>query len=103
MEVKIDALDITVLKGGAAEVGQWASENGSGCRPMRRRFSTSTPIAARSSSPPCSMPMRPGRGQQIGDGTPDHITIPTPNPWVRSGSSPSARRARSGSTRTSTC
>ena len=28
MEVKIDALDITVLKGGAAEVGQWASENG---------------------------------------------------------------------------
>ena len=28
MEVQIDALDITVLKGGAAEVGQWASENG---------------------------------------------------------------------------
>ena len=28
MQVRIDALDITVLKGGAAEVGQWASENG---------------------------------------------------------------------------
>src|SRR5262245_4694779 len=28
MEVKIDALDITVLKGGADEVGQWAKDHG---------------------------------------------------------------------------
>src|SRR2546425_1010607 len=28
MEVRIDALDITVLKGGGAEVGQWATEHG---------------------------------------------------------------------------
>ena len=39
--------------------------------------------AARSSSPPPSTPMRPqARGQQLGDGTPVHITIPTDNPWV---------------------
>ena len=28
MEVQIDALDITVLKGGADEVGAWATEHG---------------------------------------------------------------------------
>src|SRR5206468_170400 len=28
MEVKIDALDITVLQGGGAQVGQWATEHG---------------------------------------------------------------------------
>src|SRR5262245_30528565 len=28
MTVKIDALDITVLKGGAADIGQWATQHG---------------------------------------------------------------------------
>src|SRR4051794_36367180 len=28
MKVKIDALDITVLQGGAADIGQWASKHG---------------------------------------------------------------------------
>ena len=28
MEVRIDALDVTVLKGGAAQVGRWATNNG---------------------------------------------------------------------------
>src|SRR6188472_1010287 len=28
MKVKIDALDVTVLKGGGADVGQWAAQNG---------------------------------------------------------------------------
>ena len=84
MEVQIDALDITVLKGGGAEVGAVGHPStGSGCRPTRPRSSTSTPTAARSSSPPCSTPTAAKeRGQQIGDGTPVHITIPTPNPWV---------------------
>ena len=83
MEVKIDALDITVLKGGAAEVGQWASANGFRLPPDAPEvldfYAKRSPIflaavfdadAARE------------RGQEIGDGTPVHITIPTPNPWV---------------------
>ena len=28
MKVRIDALDVTVLKGGSADVGQWAQEHG---------------------------------------------------------------------------
>ncbi len=83
MKVRIDALDITVLKGGSAEVGQWASEHGFRLPPdapeVLEFYARRSPIflaavfdadAARD------------RGQQIGDGTPVHITIPTPNPWV---------------------
>ena len=83
MKVRIDALDITVLKGGAAEVGQWASEHGFRLPPDAPEvldfYAKRSPIflaavfdadAARD------------RGQSIGDGTPVHVTIPTPNPWV---------------------
>jgi hypothetical protein len=83
MQVRIDALDITVLKGGAAEVGQWASENGFRLPPDAPEvldfYANRSPIflaavfdadAARE------------RGQEVGDGTPVHVTIPTPNPWV---------------------
>ncbi|HEY8847633.1 MAG TPA: hypothetical protein VIM24_13295, partial [Candidatus Limnocylindrales bacterium] len=35
MKVKIDALDITVLRGGAADIGQWATKHG--CRHPPRR------------------------------------------------------------------
>ena len=40
------------------------------------------PSAARSSWPPGSIRPRRGRGQQVGDGTPIHLTIPTDDPWV---------------------
>ena len=83
LETRIDSLDITILKGGGDEVGEWAGENGFSLTPdapeildfyaerspifMAARFD---PKAARES------------GQQLGDGTPIHLTIPTPNPWV---------------------
>jgi hypothetical protein len=83
MEVTIDALDITVLKGGSAEVGKWASDHGFRLPPdapeVLEFYAKRSPIflaavfdanAARE------------RGQDIGDGTPVHISIPTPNPWV---------------------
>jgi hypothetical protein len=83
LKVRIDALDITVLKGGADEVGLWASQHGFRLPPDAPEvldfYARRSPIflaavfdadAART------------RGQAVGDGTPVHITIPTPNPWV---------------------
>jgi hypothetical protein len=83
MTRRIDALDITVLRGGASEVGRWATENGFRLPPdapeVLEFYASRSPIfmaavfdadAARE------------RGQEVGDGTPVHITIPTDNPWV---------------------
>ncbi len=82
-EVRIDALDITVLKGGGPDVASWATEHGF-------RLSPDAPevldfYAAR--SPIFLAAIFDGdaalaRGQKVGDGTPVHITIPTSNPWV---------------------
>ena len=83
LETKIDALDITVLKGGGDEVGRWAKENGFSLTPDAPEVLDF--YAARS---PIFMAARfdAGRaaadGQRVGDGTPVHLTIPTPNPWV---------------------
>src|SRR5438128_2929119 len=83
LTARIDALDITVLEGGGPDVAVWAEEHGF-------RLSPDAPevldfYAARS---PIFLAAVFGgaaaaeRGQQIGDGTPVHITIPTSNPWV---------------------
>src|ERR671918_441977 len=82
-EVRIDALDITILRGGGDEVGTWANEHGFRLPPDAPEvldfYARRSPIfmaavfdadAARE------------RGQQIGDGTPVHLTIPTDDPWV---------------------
>jgi len=83
LETKIDALEITILRGGGDEVGLWARDHGFRLPPdapevldfyaersqifMAARFDAD---AARE------------RGQAVGDGTPVHLTIPTDNPWV---------------------
>jgi hypothetical protein len=83
LETKIDALDITVLKGGGDEVGQWARDNGFLLTPdapevldfysrrsevfMAARFDASRAAEL---------------GQAAGDGTPIMLTIPTDQPWV---------------------
>jgi hypothetical protein len=83
MKVRIDALDVTVLKGGAAEVGQWASEHGFRLPPDAPEvldfYAKRSPIflAAVFDADAAN-----ARSQSIGDGTPVHVTIPTPNPWV---------------------
>jgi hypothetical protein len=82
-QVRIDALDLTVLKGGGASVATWAQEHNFHLSPDAPEvldfYAQRSPIflaavfdgdAARA------------RGQQIGDGTPVHLTIPTSNPWV---------------------
>jgi uncharacterized protein DUF2330 len=83
MKVKIDALDITVLKGGAADIGTWASDHGFRLPPdapevldfyaQRSQIFLAAAFDADAAKE---------RGQQVGDGTPVHITIPTDNPWV---------------------
>jgi hypothetical protein len=83
MKVRIDALDITVLRGGPVEVGKWASDHGFRLPPDAPEvldfYAARSPIflAAVFDADAAS-----ARGQAIGDGTPVHVTIPTDNPWV---------------------
>jgi hypothetical protein len=83
MERKIDALEITVLKGGADEVGLWARDHGFRLPPDSPKvldyYAQRSPIflAARFDADAARE-----RGQAIGDGTPIHVIIPTTNPWV---------------------
>ena len=83
LETTIDALDITVLKGGAQEVGKWATDHGFRLPPdapevlefyaQRSQIFMAAAFDGEAAA---------ARGQNVGDGTPVHITIPTPNPWV---------------------
>ena len=82
-ETRIDALDITILKGGGDEVGVWAEENGFALTPdspeMLDFYASRSPIFMAASF---NAKVAEDKGQQIGDGTPIHLSIPTPNPWV---------------------
>ena len=83
MKVRIDALDITVLRGGAADIGTWANDHGFRLPPdapevldfyaQRSQIFLAAAFDADAAA---------ARGQQVGDGTSVHITIPTDNPWV---------------------
>jgi hypothetical protein len=83
MKVRIDALDITVLRGGSAEVGKWATDHGFRLPPDSPEvldfYAARSPIflaAVFDANAAADL------GQGVGDGTPVHITIPTDNPWV---------------------
>jgi hypothetical protein len=82
-KVRIDALDLTVLQGGAAAIGAWAADHGFRLPPdapevldfyaQRSQIFLAAAFDANAAQ---------ARGQAVGDGTPVHITIPTDNPWV---------------------
>jgi hypothetical protein len=83
LSTKIDALDITVLRGGGDAVGRWATEHGFLLTPdapeMLDFYASRSPIfmAARFDA------TRAARlGQSTGDGTPIMVTMRTPAPWV---------------------
>ncbi len=82
-ETEVDALDITVLKGGGTAVGDWAREHGYFLPPdapeVLEFYADRSPIflAARFNAQRAA-----DQGLQRGQGTPVHIVIPTPNPWV---------------------
>jgi hypothetical protein len=83
MKVRIDALDITVLRGGAAAIGTWANDHGFRLPPdapeVLEFYASRSPIFLAAAF---DADAAAERGQQIGDGTSVHITIPTDNPWV---------------------
>jgi hypothetical protein len=82
-EVRIDALDLTVLSGGGPDVAVWAEEHGFRLSPDAPEvldfYAQRSPVflAAVFDSAAAAE-----RGQVFGDGTPVHITITTDNPWV---------------------
>ncbi len=83
LQTQIDALDITVLEGGAVAVGNWASDHGFFLPPdapeVLEFYAERSPIFM-------AVKFDVGRandqGVQQGQGTPVHVVIPTPNPWV---------------------
>jgi hypothetical protein len=83
LETTIDALDITILEGGGDQVGEWAAKNGFELTPDAPEvldfYAARSPIfmAARFDASKAKE-----LGQATGDGTPIHLAIPTPNPWV---------------------
>ncbi|HUQ78928.1 MAG TPA: DUF2330 domain-containing protein [Patescibacteria group bacterium] len=83
MKVKIDALDLTVLRGGAADIGAWAGAHGFRLPPDAPEvldfYAARSPIFLASAF---DADAASARGQAVGDGTPVHITMPTDNPWV---------------------
>lgn len=82
-EVEVDALDITILEGGGADVFAWAEDNGfdlgEGAADLLGFYAERSPyfMAARFD------PERAERLDQAqGDGTPIHLAMPTEDPWV---------------------
>jgi hypothetical protein len=83
LQTTVDALDITVLKGGGSEVIQWVKDHGyfvsNDAPAMLDFYAARSPIflAARFDASRAA-----ALKEQAGDGTPIQITIPTSNPWV---------------------
>jgi hypothetical protein len=83
LQTRVDALDLSVLKGGGAAVAEWAQEHGFRLSPDAPEvldfYAQRSPIflAAVFDGDTAQQ-----RGQRLGDGTPVHLTIPVPNPWV---------------------
>jgi hypothetical protein len=83
LTAKVDALDLTVLRGGGRAVGDWARQHGFGLSvdapEVLDFYAARSPVFLAASFDAG----RAGtRGQRLGDGTPIHLTIPTANPWV---------------------
>jgi hypothetical protein len=83
LETEIDALDITVLRGGGDEVGEWAEENGFLLTPDAPEvldfYGERSPyfMAAKFDAQRAE-----DLDQSAGDSTPIMITMPTDDPWV---------------------
>jgi len=83
LETKIDALDITVIRGGGSAVGKWALDHGFFLSPDAPEvldfYARRSPVfmAARFDATRAA-----ALGQRSGDGTPIMVTMPTDRPWV---------------------
>ena len=83
LQTRVDALYLTVLKGGAREVATWATDHGFRLSPDAPEvldfYAKRSPIFL---AAVFDADAAAARGQRIGDGTPVQIAIPTTNPWV---------------------
>ena len=83
LRAKVDALDITVLRGGGRAVGDWARQHGFGLSvdapEVLDFYAARSPIFMAASF---DARRADARGQGLGSGTPVHLTIPTASPWV---------------------
>ena len=81
--VRVDALDLTVLRGGGRAVGDWARQRGFGLSvdapEVLDFYAARSPIFLAASF---DARRAEARGQRLGDGTPIHLTIPTDQAWV---------------------
>jgi Uncharacterized protein conserved in bacteria (DUF2330) len=82
-QVRIDSLDLTILKGGGAAVASWAKEQGfalsDDAPDVLRFYARRSPyfMAAKFDADAAQ-----AQGLTGGDGIPVHLTIPTREPWV---------------------
>ena len=80
---QIGALQVTILKGGGSEVGEWAEANDFSLPPDAPEvldfYGNRSPIfmAAKFDATEAAR-----RGLQVGQGTSIHLSIPTDEPWV---------------------
>jgi Uncharacterized protein conserved in bacteria (DUF2330) len=83
LKTRVDALDLTVLRGGGRAVGDWARQQGFGLSvdapEVLDFYAARSPIFLAASF---DARRAEARGQRLGDGTPIHLTIPTDQPWV---------------------
>jgi hypothetical protein len=83
LTAKVDALDITVLRGGGRAVGDWAREHGFGLSvdapEVLDFYAARSPVFMAASF---DTRRADATGQRVGSGTPIHLTIPTASPWV---------------------
>ena len=83
LRTQVDALRITVVKGGGPAVTAWVRQQGFTVSPglpaMLDFYARRSPIFLTATFDPAAVA---ARGQTIGDSTPVQITIPTANPWV---------------------
>jgi hypothetical protein len=83
LTTRVDALDLTVLRGGGRAVGDWARAHGFGLSvdapEVLDFYAARSPIFLAASF---DARRAEARGQGLGSGTPVHLTIPTTNPWV---------------------
>jgi hypothetical protein len=83
LKTRVDALDITILRGGGKAVGDWARERGFGLSvdapEVLDFYAARSPIFMAASF---DARAASARGQRLGDGTPIQLTIPTTDAWV---------------------
>jgi hypothetical protein len=83
LQTRVDALDLTVLRGGSQAVAAWATEHGFRLSPdapeILEFYAARSPVFL---AAVFDADAAAERGQQVGDGTPVQIAIPTSNPWV---------------------